>query len=143
MNYVSYMYNQHKIIEQDEIINLGKSLRQIQSHLLKQNSKEGVKRFWFQGEEPYFDVFFEAQNNEITWFQFTFRGKTLSWDYQKPGWQTGLSNELKIDDVSFYAASKLIENDTETDWQFIDLVKSILKIKSDEEMFVKVLKLFR
>jgi hypothetical protein len=136
------MYNTSQLIDRKEILTLGKSLREIQAHLLKQNSQEGVKRLWFQGEEPYFDVFFETQNNQITWFQFTLRGKTLSWDNFKPGWQTGVSNELKINDVSFYAASKLIENDTETDWEFISLVKSILEIQNNEEMFVKALALF-
>jgi hypothetical protein len=136
------MYNTNQIIDQNEIITLGKSLREIQANLLKQNSQEGFKRLWFQGEEPYFDVFFETQNDQITWFQFTLRGKTLSWDNSKPGWQTGVSNELKINDVSFYAASKLIENDTEIDWEFINLVKSILEIQSHEQMFIKALELF-
>jgi hypothetical protein len=136
------MYNTNQIIDQNEIITLGKSLREIQANLLKQNSQEGFKRLWFQGEEPYFDVFFETQNDQITWFQFTLRGKTLSWDNSKSGWQTGVSNELKINDVSFYAASKLIENDTEIDWEFINLVKSILEIQSHEQMFIKALELF-
>ncbi|AFY99977.1 hypothetical protein [Calothrix sp. PCC 6303] len=132
----------NQLIERNEIITLGKSLREIQPQLLKQNYQEGAKRMWFQGEEPYFDVFFETQNHQITWFQFTLRGKTLSWDNSKPGWQTGISNELKINDVSFYAASKLIENDPEIDWEFIKLVKSILEIQTHEEMFVKALELF-
>jgi hypothetical protein len=137
------MYNINKLIEHDEIITLGKSLREIQANLLKQNYQEGIKRHWFQGEEPYFDVFFETQNDQITWFQFTLRGKTLSWDASKPGWQTGVSNELKIDDVSFYAASKLIDNDAEVDWEFVYLVKSILEVQSHEKMFIKALDLFR
>ncbi|PMB17336.1 hypothetical protein CEN47_26095, partial [Fischerella thermalis CCMEE 5319] len=85
---------------------------------------------------------FELQDHEITWFQFTFRGKSLSWDSKNPGWQTGTTNELKVGDVSFYAASKTIENDIEIDWEFVNLVKSIIQIRDQEEIFQKVLLLF-
>ncbi len=131
-----------KLLDKNEIALLGASLRQIKPNLLKQGQKQGVTRIWFQGAEPYFDVFFELEDNEIVWFQFTLRGKSLSWDSKIPGWQTGNTNEFKIDDVSFYAASKTIENDMETDWQFVNLVKSIIQTRAKEEIFDKVLLLF-
>ncbi|WP_315790343.1 hypothetical protein [Fischerella sp. JS2] len=130
------------VLDKNEITHLGASLREIQPNLLKQDPQRGRTRIWFQGEEPYFDVFFELQDHQITWFQFTLRGKSLSWDSKIPGWQTGTTNELKVSDVSFYAASKTIENDIEIDWEFMNLVKSIIQTRDKEEIFEKVLLLF-
>ncbi|WGV25443.1 hypothetical protein [Halotia branconii] len=129
-------------LDQNEIASLGASLREIEQKSLKQAHKEGNTRIWFQGEEPYFDVFFEFNNNKISWFQFTFRGKSISWDTRKPELQTGTTNELCLDDVSFYAASKTIENDQKSDVEFIDLVKSILETRSKEAIFAQALALF-
>ncbi|MBD2353447.1 hypothetical protein H6G41_02215 [Tolypothrix sp. FACHB-123] len=137
------MYPQNEIVHQDEIAVLGASLRAIEQKLLKQSENTGIKRLWFQGEEPYFDVFFELKNDEILWFQLTLRGKAVSWDNKKSKLQTGTTNELHDNDVSFYAASKTIENDIKTDWEFIHLVKSILQTRSDETIFAKALELFK
>ncbi|MFN6571335.1 hypothetical protein A6770_11525 [Nostoc minutum NIES-26] len=130
------------ILNEDEIASLGASLRAIEQKLLKQGQKDSKTRIWFQGEEPYFDVFFELNNDEILWFQFTLRGKSITWDKRKPELQTGNTNELCLDDVSFYAASKTIENDRQQDWEFIYLVKSILRSRSEEPIFAKALTLF-
>ncbi|MBH8573472.1 hypothetical protein I8752_10680 [Nostocaceae cyanobacterium CENA369] len=130
------------ILNEDEIASLGASLRAIEQKSLKQSQKAGKTRIWFQGEEPFFDVFFELNNNEIFWFQFTLRGKSISWDKRKPELQTGTTNEFCINDVSFYAASKTIENDRQQDWEFIYLVKSILRTRSEEPIFAKALTLF-
>jgi hypothetical protein len=130
------------MLSKNEITSLGASLRAIAPKLLKQSSQEGEIRIWFQGGEPYFDLFFELNNHEITWFQFTLRGKSLSWSTNKPLFKTGITNELNIDDVSFYAASKTIKNDQDSDREFIDLVKLILQTRPEEEIFVKALTLF-
>ncbi|MBD6616863.1 hypothetical protein FNW02_13750 [Komarekiella sp. 'clone 1'] len=130
------------IVDENEIASLGASLRAIEQNSLKQGSKTATKRIWFQGEEPYFDVFLELHNNEIIWFQFTLRGKSLSWDIKKPGWQTGNTDELNINDVSFYAATKTIESDNKVDEEFIKLVKSILRTRAEETIFSKMLVLF-
>ncbi len=130
------------LLNKNEIIKLGASLREIEQKLLKQSHKEGLIRVWFQGEEPYFDIFFDLKEDEITWFQFTLRGKSLSWDSKRKGFQTGATNELRIDDVSFYAASKTIEADKNTDWQFIEAVKLIFQSRSEEPIFKKALLLF-
>lgn len=129
-------------VEKNEIASLGASLRRIEQKILKQSKKGDISRVWFQGEEPYFDIFFELKNDEIVWFQFTLRGRSLSWDSKTPGWQTGTTNELKIDDVSFYAASKTIENDTKLDSEFINLVQSIMQTRVEESIFAKALALF-
>lgn len=136
------MSHQNHILNKDEIAALGASLRGIEQKLLKQSQQTGTTRMWFQGEEPYFDVFFELKNDEISWFQFTLRGKSLSWDSKKARLQTGTTNELNYNDVSFYAASKTIENDIQTNWEFINLVKSILQTRAEEKIFAKALALF-
>jgi len=136
------MYKSNSLVEINEVASLGASLRKIEQKILKQNQKVDTNRVWFQGEEPYFDVFLELKNDRIIWFQFTLRGRSLSWDSKTPGWQTGSTNELKIDDISFYAASKTIENDSNLDIEFINLVQSILQTRKEEPIFVTALQLF-
>jgi hypothetical protein len=131
------------MLDKNEIASLGASLREIAPKLLKPSSQEGTVRIWYQGGEPYFDLILELNHDyEITWFQFTLRGKSLSWCINTPIFKTGITNELNIDDVSFYSASKTVENDSDSDREFIDLVKSILQTRKDEEIFVKALALF-
>ncbi|MEC4812150.1 MAG: hypothetical protein SAK29_02540 [Scytonema sp. PMC 1069.18] len=133
------MYKRYKVLDKEEIASLGASLRAIEQKWLKTGLSQG-RRMWFQGDEPYFDIFFELNNNDIIWFEFTLRGKSLSW-CQTTGWQTGSTNELKIDDVSFYPASKTIENDSKIDGDFINLVKAIFQTRAEEEIFAKALTL--
>jgi hypothetical protein len=139
---VPNMPKSNYFVEKNEIASLGASLRRIEQKILKHNKKGDISRVWFQGEEPYFDIFFEFQNDQIAWFQFTLRGRSLSWDSKIPGWQTGNTNELKMDDVSFYAASKTIENDTKIDVELINLVKLILETRAEETIFAQALALF-
>lgn len=136
------MKNTENILNGNEIISLGKSLKKIEQNLLKQSQDKEKTRIWFQGEEPYFDVFFELYHDEISWFQLTLRGKSLSWDKKVSGFQTGTTNELSIHDASFYAATKTIDNDIQIDWDFIYLVKAIIQTKTDEPVFAKALNLF-
>jgi hypothetical protein len=143
-----YWMNQsagHRIftaMDQDEIAALGASLRQIDQRLLTPAKEEGSTRVWYQGGEPYFDVFVELRHGKIEWFQFTLRGQSLSWNPQISGWQTGTTNEFRTDDVAFYPASKLIESDNRQDFAFIELVRSILQTRAGEEIFDKILALF-
>ncbi|KST62499.1 hypothetical protein [Mastigocoleus testarum] len=136
------MSHSNDLVEKEEISSLGASLQEIEPGILKKGYKKGATRVWYQGEEPYFDVFCELINDEIVWFQFTLRGKSVSWDKDRSGWQTGNTDELKINDVSFYAASKTIDNDSAIDWEFINLVKLILTTRTDQAVFIKVLALF-
>jgi hypothetical protein len=143
-----YWMNQvagHKIVtlmDQDEIAALGASLRQIDQRLLTPTKEENTIRVWYQGGEPYFDVFVELREGEIEWFQFTLRGKSISWNPQVSGWQTGMTNELRTDDSAFYAGSKLIEGDKQADSDFIKLARSILQTRAGEESFDQMLALF-
>jgi hypothetical protein len=133
------MQNQSNVSISKEIESLGASLREIEQKLLKQPNQEGLKRIWYQGEEPYFDIFFDLQDEEIVWFQLTLRGKSLSWDSKRRVFQTGMTNELQFDDVSFYAATKTIETDEKNDREFIEIVKLILQTRSEETIFRKIL----
>jgi hypothetical protein len=136
------MKKNNNVLDKNEIKSLGTSLRKIEQNILKKAHKQDTSRIWFQGEEPYFDIFFELKNDEIVWFQFTLRGRAISWDSKHAELQTGITNELHMDDVSFYAASKTIENDNKVDVEFINLVKLILQIRAEEEIFTKALALF-
>ncbi|BAY36603.1 hypothetical protein NIES2111_09300 [Nostoc sp. NIES-2111] len=136
------MNNTDYKLDTGEILLLSKSLRKIEQNILKQSQEEGTTRVWFQGEEPDFDVFFEFYYDELSWFQFTLRGKSLSWDKRQPGLQTGNTNELCVNDSSFYAATKTIETDTQTDYNFINLVKLIIQTKTEEPVFAQALALF-
>ncbi|GAB1541955.1 hypothetical protein NUACC21_46280 [Scytonema sp. NUACC21] len=131
----------NEMLEMKEIVSLGMSLRAIEQKILKPGYHQGTKRIWFQGDEPYFDVFFELKNEDIVWFQVTLRGSSLSWS-KKNGLQTGSTNELSIDNVIFYPASKIIENDSQINWNFIELVKTIFQARGNEEIFAKALGLF-
>jgi hypothetical protein len=129
------------MIEPDEIAKLGASLRRIDQKLLNPG-KKGSLRLWFQGGEPYFDMFVELQENQIQWFQFTLRGHFVSWKQPQTTLQTGTTNELRTDDVTFYAASKLIDTDIKTDFDFIAIARSILQTRASEEIFAQILELF-
>lgn len=135
------MLKNNIILDKHEVASLGASLREIEQKILKSSCQQGTKRIWFQGDEPYFDIFFELKDDDIVWFQFTLRGQCLSWS-TNTGLQTGYTNELVIDDVSFYPASKTIENESKNDLHFINLVKTILQTRSKEPMFGKALTLF-
>lgn len=131
----------YKMMERDEIAALGASLRPIDQRLLKKDAR--TERLWYQGEESYFDIFLEIQNNEIIWFQFTLRGKVLCWDKENPVMQTGRTNELGMGDMGYYSASKLIRVDKKADQDFIKLARLILETRAGEDIFARVLALFK
>ncbi|MEA5554450.1 hypothetical protein VB713_26295 [Anabaena cylindrica UHCC 0172] len=136
------MNHRNYIVDKKEIASLGASLRAIEPKLLKPCEQANTVKIWLQGGEPYFDIFLELKNEQIIWFQFTLRGKSLSWHNENAKLQTGVTNELSIDDVNFYSASKTINNDDISDIEFINIVKSILQTRADEEIFAKALTLF-
>lgn len=135
-------YKMVTVMNRDKITALGDSLRWIDQTLLSPPKEEGAVRAWYQGGEPYFDVFVDLRDDQIEWFQFTFRGKSLSWHKKRDRLQTGVTNELAVDDVTYFPASKVIQNDTVPDAEFIELAHSILQIRAGEEIFDKILKLF-
>ncbi len=64
--------------------NLAQQLRPIRA--------KDPEKLWFHGKEPYFDVFFDLQGEEITWFQFTLRGCALTWT--PTSLAAGFTNEM-------------------------------------------------
>lgn len=131
-----------KLMDQEEIAELGASLRPIDQKLLTRGKGKNKIRIWYQGGEPYFDVFVELEYGKIHWCQFTLRGKSISWNSQTSGWQTGITNEFQADDINFYPASKFIESDRQQDQEFVTLAHSILQTRAGEEIFDKILALF-
>ncbi len=128
-------------MDQDEIKRLGASLRQIDPGILSP-AKEGITKVWYQGGEPYFDVVVELRHGEIEWFQFTLRGKSISWRPRFSGLQTGKTNELDTNDLTFHPATKLVEQNNQQDYQFIELAHAILKTRANEPLFKQILTLF-
>jgi hypothetical protein len=127
------------LMEQNEIVALGASLRQIE---LMKPIKQDYIRVWYQGGEPYFDVFVDFLGGKIDWFQFTWRGQVLLWKSQTSGWQTGRTNEWRSDDMTFYSGNKIIEIDKEPDLEFIELARLIIQTRAGEEIFDQIIKLF-
>ncbi|MEP0852499.1 MULTISPECIES: hypothetical protein [Cyanophyceae] len=135
------MHRTNITIDADEIVALGASLQRIDQKILTPVKVNGSKRIWYQGiKEPYFDVFLDLREDNIEWFQFTLRGKSLSWN--KAGWQTGITNEGSVNDITFYAASKLINTDNRLDLSFVKLAHSILETRAGDAIFDKILALF-
>jgi len=124
----------------DYIQKLGASLRPIRQNLLKVDEDQGILRFWYQGEEPYFDVFFDIQNQELIWFQLTLRGKCLTW-HKDQGLETGFTEEINVAPER-YPSSKLIKPQGTLDRAFADLVYEILLTRSTEYPFDLAIKIF-
>jgi hypothetical protein len=129
-------------MEQQEIAALGASLREIDPNLLTPARERDVTKHWYQGGESYFDLFVDLRRGQVEWFQFTLRGKSLTWKRQNSGWRTGRTNELQTDDMTFYPGSKLIECDGAPDWDFIKQAHSILQTRAGEEVFDQILAIF-
>ncbi len=126
-----------------EIAALGASLRRIDQKLLKKVDYHNntTTRIWYQGGEPYFDIFFDLKDHKIIWFQFTFRGQFLCWDQKQAEIKTGKTNELVFDDIGYYPASKIIEADQNSDADFQFFVKKILTTRAEEEIFAQAIAL--
>ncbi|NES84826.1 MAG: hypothetical protein F6K10_27335 [Moorea sp. SIO2B7] len=130
------------LMNQKEITTLGAGLRRINQKILSRDNQQGAIRVWYQGEELYNDLCVELQDQEIQWFQFTIRGKYLSWDKKSDCWHTGITNELRTEDLTFYPASKLIESEKHLDEYFIKLAYAILNTRAGEPIFDNIILLF-
>lgn len=131
------------LMNREEISRLGASLRRINQNLLTHNPNSALLRVWYQGEEPYFDLFVELENQKIRWFQLTLRGKAVFWEQNSDRWHTGDTNELQSHDLTFYAASKVIDTSDRLDQDFIDLVSAIIKTRQGETIFDQLMTLFQ
>jgi hypothetical protein len=130
------------VMEQPEIERLGASLRPINPLLLKVADDTRVTRVWYQGGEPYFDVFFDVQGEQLVGFHLTLRGKSISWSQASRSLRTGSTNETRVNDTTYYAASKLIQDDHQVNPDFLALVRSLLQTRAGEPIFDQALALF-
>lgn len=126
-------------INDRELPALGASLRPIDADWIKPVETDRAKqRLWYQGQEPYFDVFVEMLGADIAWFQVTLRGKVLSW--RSPhSLQTGETDELDVPpEVAYYAASKTIRDGAIVDWDLVRQVQTMLTQKTDDPALFKI-----
>lgn len=130
------------VMEQPEIDRLGASLRAINPHLLRAADATGVRRVWYQGGEPYFDVFFDLQDGHLVGFQLTLRGQSISWSQDAHHLKTGSTNERHVDDTTYYSGSKLIQDDHQVNPDFFALVRSLLQTRAGDPIFDQALALF-
>jgi hypothetical protein len=111
---------------------LGDSLRQVKQHL-----KPG--RVWYYGQETYFDLLFDLEEQSINWFQLTLRGRSLTWSRRGNTIHTGYTNELELTPALEYPASKIIQEQQHADPDFIEFVKRILSTRPNETLFCQML----
>lgn len=124
-----------------KIITDQQKIRELAESLYWIRTKE-PGRFWFQGKDVYFDVFFKVENEEIVWFQFTWQGNVVSWDKNEPVLKTGVTNEMNCGD-RLYPASKTVKFDLHPNQELIEFVEAVVKICSIEQpIFAKALKFF-
>lgn len=126
-------------IQNSELAALGNSLRLINTDLMKvPESSPDTKRFWYQGQESYFDIMVAMQEPEITWLQITLRGKVLSCKPPNTLW-TGETEELDVPpEVAYYAASKTIRDGAAVNWAFVENIATLLSHRSDEPILTQV-----
>jgi len=115
---------------------LASSLERISQKKLKHD----VVRHWFQGGEPYFDLFVNTLNNHLVWFQFTFRGNSICWSEQDPILRTGVTTDYATNDVSFYSATKTVRLDEEINPDFLDFTRAVFTLRKAESPFDAILK---
>ena len=129
-------------MNQDELIALGASLRRINQKLLKTSNSNHLERIWYQGEEPYFDVFFDLLEDEVVWFQFTLRGQCITWHKKEPIIETGLTFENQTA-ASKHPASKIIQTDNKIDRNFLEIVLIIIQARASEFPFDRALAILK
>jgi hypothetical protein len=129
-------------LQPEDIQALGRSLRRIDPNWTQPNRQHGVERVWYQGHEFYFDLMFELQGETISWFQFTLRGRVLSWKASSNRIETGETEETDTPPVvSYYAASKGIRSGAEVDADLLHLVRQILRSRPDDVLLITMAEL--
>lgn len=130
----------------DDKQRLGASLRQIDPGWTQGSPAEVDNRIWYQGSEPYFDIMAElaahppAQGSPtLTWFQFTLRGRVLSWQASTHRVETGETEELDVPPlVSYYPASQAIRPEARLDQVFVKLAQTILRSRPDQALLTQM-----
>jgi len=124
-------------LQPEDIQALGRSLRKIDPNWTQNHLRAGTERIWYQGKEFYFDLMFELQAEIITWFQFTLRGRVLSWKASSNRIETGETEEHdNPPPVSYYAASKGIRSGAEVNGALVNLAQKILRSRPDDDLLI-------
>jgi hypothetical protein len=114
-----------------EVTTLGESLRRIDGKLLKPAPNARGRRLWFQGNEPYFDVTLEVDDDgDILWLELTLRGQSLTLDIERRELKTGITNEREIAE-SLFPASKTISPDVDVRRVFAARMATLLEAGLD------------
>jgi hypothetical protein len=114
---------------------LAASLRRIDPRLLKRDPSGESQSIWFQGGEPYFDVYFNVVEGRVSWFQLTLRSRAVTWSRATGRVTTGRTNELGPDTSTIYPGSKTIRDDETPNRGFIAFARAILAARADEPLF--------
>ncbi|MEO1172410.1 MAG: hypothetical protein AAFX94_10205, partial [Myxococcota bacterium] len=121
----------------DEVAELAYSLRLVHPRFVRRRPA-GWRRYWYRGQESYFDVFIdvdEEDRDQVRWFQFSYRGRFVTWDGSKDAVSTGLTNEFSAEQMAF-SSSKLLTLHSEGDGGFIGLVLDVLQHRLDSPPLV-------
>jgi hypothetical protein len=121
----------HCVMRADEVTTLGESLRRIDGRLLKPAPNARGRRLWFQGNEPYFDVTLEIDDDGVMhWLELTLRGHSLTLDVERGELKTGITNELEIAE-SLFPASKTMTPDVDVRRVFVERMIALLEAGLD------------
>lgn len=123
-----------KTFTKDEVVKLASQLRFIESPSV---TKDGVVKSWYQGGEPYFDLFIDyIPPNNIQWIEFTIRGLYVEWNIVGNKIKTGVTNEYERGELQ--PASKLLTAHEKADKDLIELTILILDSYPKEDRLIKV-----
>lgn len=126
-------------VSDDDIAELGNSLRRIDGKWMKSGEVPSGERIWYQGQEAYFNLVVETDDLGIHWFQLTLRGKVLFWHRERKRIQTGETEELDVPPtLAYYAASKTIRDGAQVDEDFVVLGTKILRTRKDDSLLASI-----
>lgn len=113
-------------LEDREIKRLAQSLRRIRQPT-RPNSPTGTTKIWYQGGEPYFDLTVEVQEDgAIATLLLTLKGYFLAWNQKSCKFSTGCTSQPEIPGVSYYAASTVMNQFSQTNSVVSDQLQALL-----------------
>ncbi len=126
-------------LEDHEIKRLAQSLRRIRQPT-RPNSSTGMTKIWYQGNEPYFDLTVEIQDDgAIATLLLTLKGNFLAWNERSHRFSTGCTSQLDTPGVSYHAASTIMNQFNETNLTvFRQLQSLLLAIPPSDEIIQQV-----
>jgi hypothetical protein len=118
-----------RTIGDDEYRPLARSLRRIEDKYLK-DPPAGREHEWFQGAEPYFEVYLERDGEGLAWFQITVRGHSVTYSREKGRVVTGYTRETEVDEA-MHPASKIIDEHERLNQDTLRVAIRILEARAD------------